>query len=482
MQTWSELKKIEEENLYTEFKKDPSLFANKSTIEDDTFLRTFGIVIPNKHALPNGYIKLFPSDFIVEELDSNGKLIETSFKENPTGHTELKPPITVYADLIKCSLSTLDVVNELTKILNLDHKQIQYAGIKDKQAITSQRISFRGTTIEKVLSISSPNYKLTNISLGKGVVGPSSLTGNKFTILVRTEPAFFTKEFGEAFVHNFDNVQNNGFHNYFYLQRFGSPRYLNYKWGYLILQGKFRETIEHVLFTQGVSESSFIIDLRNTAMSLNNDWHAIRELYSRFPLIFKSELSILAVLCIKKDSYEEALQSIPEQIKLWVYAFASWLFNRKLAGLVEKNEMIPKVLPLLLSYQNEDIKTYEEDLKKLHIFPPNFQNLKPFPFLRMEHREVNTLEKVDVKGIEVTKQGVVLSFILSKGDYATTFLSTLFNLVSGTPTESINKTLVNTKKALGDNNFDETYDYFLPIIESDSGDIFDRIEKRKANN
>jgi tRNA(Glu) U13 pseudouridine synthase TruD len=150
---------------------------------------------------------------------------------------------------------------------------------------------------------------------------------------------------------------------------------------------------------------------------------------------------------------------------LWVYAISSLLFNEKISFLLQTQSEIPEKLPLFLSLDKNDVITYEESLRALNIFPPPFKNLNDFPNIRPEKRLVNTTEKVKINKIEIVEEGIILSFDLSKGDYATTFLSHLFNLVNGKAPEWVSKNILDIKKNLGENENQKTLDHFREMLE-----------------
>ena len=64
-----ELKILLEEN-----KKNPGLFEKKPMVDDANFLENIGISFPEhiKKDLPKGYVKIWPQDFIVEEIQKDG--------------------------------------------------------------------------------------------------------------------------------------------------------------------------------------------------------------------------------------------------------------------------------------------------------------------------------------------------------------------------------------------------------------------------
>ncbi len=67
-----ELETAELTFLQKEFRKNPSMFKPGMFLEDADMLEPFGIHIPGKASFPTGYLKLWPQDFIVEEILSDG--------------------------------------------------------------------------------------------------------------------------------------------------------------------------------------------------------------------------------------------------------------------------------------------------------------------------------------------------------------------------------------------------------------------------
>lgn len=444
----------------------PELFERRSYIEDDTLLREFGITIPGKQSFSAGYLKLWPEDFIVEEVSPEGE-VYTVTKENVlTEDTVIEYAPTLFATLVKCGVSTIEAIDDMAVQLGCDRSAIGYAGIKDRDALTAQRISFRKISPQKIKRLSSPYFFLKDISASKGTVATAGLKGNRFTLLIRTPQTFFQKDSLDIFSQNLTRVQEQGFSNFFYLQRFGTPRLRNYVWGLSILRGEYKEAIFDVFTYEAPRELTYFKILRNECGKRFGDWAALEELIASFPIIFRHELKLVRYLKDHPDDYAGALAAISDQTVLWVYALASRYFNEHLSTLVASDTPLPSTLPLMLGFNKKSWTPYEAELKRDSIFPPPFENLKLFPFLQIRDRSLPTSDRPTILGVQACDQGLVLSFELGKGQYATTFLSHLVNLVSGKPPEYLNTERMDTKKTLGEGSITETLDYFAPIIRS----------------
>lgn len=147
-------------------------------------------------------IKHHPEDFLVEEI------IDLHMEEG----------LYHYYRLIKKNWNTLDLIKRISQITGTN--KIGFAGIKDKNAVTTQYISI----FKKKISAIIPNVTFTYLGSGKVPIYRGMLKGNKFTITIRD----LTKKLKP--VHKVVN--------YFGKQRFGTQ---NAKIGELLVQKKFED-------------------------------------------------------------------------------------------------------------------------------------------------------------------------------------------------------------------------------------------------
>ncbi|MEI6480395.1 MAG: tRNA pseudouridine(13) synthase TruD [bacterium] len=432
----------------------PEKFISKVVVEDAALLRKFGINIENKESFSRAFLKMFPQDFIVEEIDSEEvfhSVGEESVERTGSGRY-------CAATLVKCGMSTLEAVQDIALKLGTDVKNISYAGVKDKKAITAQKIVVPAQYKEKLTDIKSEFYFIKNIHFTNQPLAPGNLKANKFTILLRTN------ENTDSVEKNSEIVSKYGFKNFYYLQRFGSPRLLSPKYGYLIAKGMFEKLVNVVLFERGVFEIDYFAELREKAKSYAPYWKKVKEEFADFPTILRTEHRLLDSLIAHNGDIVESLKEIPDQTQLWVYALASLLFNN-LASV--SNE---KKLPLCLTRNKTVQNLYSKIYQIIKLEPSYLENISQFKFIPLRDRDVvvNLIPEIhSIKKIEGV--GVVLQFTLPKGAYATTFLSHMFNLVSADEDVTINKEMINIKETLGDNSFSQVFDRFkrLTIIEVD---------------
>lgn len=443
-------------------KTHPELFPIETWVDDDTFLHQFGIHIPGKALLPNGYLKYRPEDFIVEEIDFQGTAHDVSIKQvAPAGEQGQ----TTFATLVKCGISTIEAQADMAKALGIEKERIQYSGIKDKDALTSQKISFRNVPKSEVEKLSSPYFFLKGIYEGKGVAEKGRLQGNRFTILLRSADLGDSEKM-QACLEALERVTKEGFYNFFYVQRFGAPRYNNFQWAAHILRGDYKAAVKGYLTDAGVRETPFFRGIRESLIPLIPDWSAVEAVLAQLPMIFANELKVVRYLKANPTDALGALQTIPEQVNLWVYALGSLLYNRQLSSYIEAGMNPPAELSLFLSKDKNDWLPYADDLEAFGIFPPNLDFLRPFPAIQTRGAKVKTKDHVEIHGSTATSEGIIVEFSLGKGEYATTFLSHIMNLITGEPGNGISDEKIDTRKALGGESLEDTFKYFESVSHS----------------
>lgn len=450
--------------LAQEQKKNPGLFNRDAFLDSPDFLEKIGVFFEDNEGFPKGYLKLWPQDFIVEEELEDGAVKTVNFGslfDSQKTFSENDP--TIYATLVKCKLPTFEATKELALSLNIDPQKIKFAGIKDADALTAQLISIRQKiSAKKLESASSPYYFLKDIYSGKGALETGSLKGNKFTILIRTDNSFDK----DKFENTLEKIKENGFFNFFYSQRFGSPRFINWFWGLLILRGEYKNAVSSFLCSEGQRESEYFKNLRLEIKKNLGNWKKIEEIIKPFPIILQNENRVVKYLINNPNDFSGALNQIPEQIQLWVFAYGSLLFNRKISEFVREGKPLPKKLPLILNKDKNDWLPYFDFLKEDGISSLPLKNLAPFPDIQWKKREMKTMEMAQIYETKIIPQGVIISFSLPKGCYATTFLSHFFQLSTGLPPKNISNETIDIKEALGQESIKEVSERFKEITFS----------------
>jgi tRNA(Glu) U13 pseudouridine synthase TruD len=425
---------------------------NKSIIENNEYLSFLGIYIPEKESFPLGYLKLYPEDFIVEEIDERGRVINIE-KRDRTDPSLPEESRFFHATLVKCNIRTNEALQEIARQLDCDVKQVQSAGLKDEDAITAQKISFEKIPLSSIKRLSSPHFFIKDIHLGSKRIYNGTHQGNKFTILVRTD----------ADSHSLRKGQESVFFNYYYTQRF-AVRYASHLWGIYALRGEYERLLRHYFSFDSVQETPTYRELRKKSVEHYGDWIEMEKVFSEADSYFVNELKVLRSLKDHPEDFIAALKTIEDQVKLWLYAFSSWLFNSKIKAFLEAADSLPSALPLYLSDKAEDWEIYRDLVADFGVYPPDFENVSPFTSISIKSNSVPTTAAAFVHDVVKTSEGVVISFSLGKGSYATTFLSHHFNLVVKKFPDNFNVGHCDIKKSLGEPSLSPVVDTFGGVI------------------
>jgi TruD family tRNA pseudouridine synthase len=457
--------------LKTQYAKTPELFPARTFIEDATSLAEFGIHIPGKEHFQTGVLKLLPQDFIVEEVAQNGT-VNTIVPED-ISRTPAPGASYLFATLVKCNMSTLEAVNDIAHTLHISKDDISYAGMKDKDALTSQRISVRGVEAKALLDLNSPYFLVKDIAAKKGHLKKGDLKGNRFTILIRTEGPLTDENASRSVAQALSRVHENGFYNFYYLQRFGLPRLCNYRWALSILKGNYEEAVRSIFTFEGKREIPYILNIRKELKEHFGDWNKLSDIMAPFPILFTYERIMAQHLLTHPHDYAGALQAISEQVTIWVHALTSIFFNQKISDYLLAGEEPPPTLPFFISPSITDQQCYKDMLELHGLYPVPLKNLSPFSELTLRARETPTKDRITIHKGEILPEGLLLEFELGKGQYATTFLSHLFNLVSGKPPVTISDTPIDSKKILGDGSVDLLLERFGGVMHEKGDNLFD---------
>jgi len=417
---------------------------------------------------PSGYIKYSPLDFIVEEIRPDGGVVTvdggSAEPEYPDGEG------TIYADVVKVGISTLDAVERIASALKIEIKKIGYAGIKDAVALTSQRVSIRGVTVAQVQNCRIPNVLLRNIMERKGAIGVGNLMGNRFTLFIRTQHPVEES----AFVKQVETIRQHGIMNYYGVQRFGTPRFLAHVFGMYLLRGDFEGCVRAYFSKESEFELPFFTHKRQLAGQYFGDWQKIKEIFAELPYSFRFELSMLEHLIKNPTDYLGAIHVVGQQASMWVRAYASYIANLLMTQTEEKGGTLPQELPLLLG-QDLDVERLYGTWLRAHGVEGYRKVIRELKFVQVgKSPSIEPILKPVFHGCKIGPEGVIVSFDLQKGAYATTVLESLFDVVTGYPIPDwVRKTDVDTKRVLGTGD--------LSVVKEELADAIGKVMSKKES-
>jgi tRNA pseudouridine13 synthase len=270
-----------------------------------------------------GQIKLDIADFIVREILPSGEILSTREKsENDYPFDKKKDRYTTFT-LIKKNTDTIFAAKVIAEYLNIYDTEVLWAGIKDNTAITAQRMMVPGNQIERLKQFKSKNITITNIQSSRKPIEIGSLWGNNFEINIRNSTIPY--ENLEPVLSDWSNqIQTNGFPNFYGLQRFGQYRPNSHNVGKLLFLGKYQEAYEEFLFKVYPEEYKPIKEFR-TLLASNPSPSEIVD----WPPALSYEKQIYEGFQKSNGNYAQAFQKLPKALLNLIFSsYQSYLFNR----------------------------------------------------------------------------------------------------------------------------------------------------------
>ena len=261
----------------------------------------------------------------------------------------------LHFSLYKENKDTMEAISWLSRQLGMNPRSFQFAGTKDRRAVTVQRIS-----VERVLvnAMISAGRTLRNASIGNFEYRPhplqlGELTGNEFVITLRDCDFHYpiplesklVLEGAQAIVGEaIQNLSERGFINYYGLQRFGTFSIGTDVVGLKMLQGDYQGAVDAILYYSPASLAAAQNPVSGNTDKVSMDdrarAHALHsykttkkfgQALSELPRKYSAESSIIRHLTGRSDHREDylgALQTISRNLRLmYVHAYQSLVWN-----------------------------------------------------------------------------------------------------------------------------------------------------------
>jgi len=239
---------------------------------------------------------------------------------------------------------TNDFASRVSDALGISRERVNWAGTKDKYAVTTQLFSVYGADPEDIPEIDGADIEVLgragrNLEFG-------DLAGNAFELVV-SEPerpdnaAAITDElheFGGLEDHGSDDATSIGVPNFFGQQRFGSRRPVTHKVGLAIARGDWEGAVMAYLGNPTDAEPESTQEAR-AFIEETHDW---QEALERVPNRLRYERSMIHALAEYDgepgpDEFRAALERVPSNLqRLFVHAAQSYAFNLMLSARLER--------------------------------------------------------------------------------------------------------------------------------------------------
>ncbi|MDQ2049157.1 tRNA pseudouridine(13) synthase TruD [Natronolimnohabitans sp. A-GB9] len=238
---------------------------------------------------------------------------------------------------------TNDFASRLSDALGISRERVNWAGTKDKYAVTTQLFSVYGADLEDLPDIDGAEIEVL------GRAGRSlefgDLAGNEFELVVSEpdEPDLAAEITDE--LHDFggletdgDDATSIGVPNFFGQQRFGSRRPVTHEVGLEIVRGDWEGAVMAYLGNPTDAEPEDTQAARSFVEE-TRDWDDALE---RFPNRLRYERSLCHGLAEvdgepEPAEYRAALERLPSNLqRLFVHAAQSYAFNLMLSERLER--------------------------------------------------------------------------------------------------------------------------------------------------
>ncbi len=293
------------------------------------------------HTKPlNGELKRRIEDFVVEEILPNGEICKIEqlnrnppprFQQEIPENTNPKKWDQLHVRMEKFNLETTFAIRQLSRGINSSIKRIGYAGLKDKRAVTCQRISLWKPDVEKIKKFGVRGIALHHAEWSDKRIELGDLRGNQFVITIRNIP--HNEEKTRKIIDEFWDAAKQGLPNYYGEQRFGGYRKITHVVGKLLLENKIEEAVMTYLTKETEGEEEEIKMARKNVAETKDFSAALNE----FPDKLHFEKTMLHHLHVNPRDFTGAFLALPRQTRyLFTHAYQSHVFNEIIAERVKR--------------------------------------------------------------------------------------------------------------------------------------------------
>lgn len=224
----------------------------------------------------------------------------------------------LYLRVEKQGLSTYDLLREIATALNCHERDLGYAGLKDARAITRQTISVPLRNPEDAKELQIPGVKILSAELHRNKLRPGHLAGNRFQVRIHSPHEGALARSAKIL----KELEARGVPNRFGEQRYGSLGN-SHRIGKAILTQDFESAVAEIIGDPKTIEHP---GWRGAAEAFRQG--DINKAIETLPRHCRPERKLLSMLKDGK-SHRKAVKAIPRKLlKLYLSAYQSSLFDR----------------------------------------------------------------------------------------------------------------------------------------------------------
>ncbi|RKP27064.1 pseudouridine synthase, partial [Syncephalis pseudoplumigaleata] len=262
--------------------------------------------------------------------------------------------------LYKEGKDTMDAIDHICRTTRLHTKVFSYAGTKDRQAVTVQRVTAHKVTADRLLQVNQHrapvrvgNFRYVKQSLRLGDLG-----GNRFVIVLRdvkgcTEDALKT---------SLVSLSEHGFINYYGTQRFGTGTVPTQQIGACMLRADWERVTQLLLTSEaGAGQEKSRPAQARTHWKEHQDPAAAAKLFPHHCVAERALLQHFARRPENRTDYYGAVMAMPFNLrKLYAHGYQSYVWNCAATERIQRYGLHPVVGDLVADHQRSAQEAEDE--------------------------------------------------------------------------------------------------------------------------
>ncbi|AET65282.1 tRNA pseudouridine(13) synthase TruD [Methanothrix harundinacea] len=227
----------------------------------------------------------------------------------------------------KAGWETHHLVRDLSRQLQISQKRFSWAGTKDKNAVTRQRMSIYGLEEGELVRANLPGVRIRALGRSDRPVSLGDLRGNRFAVRIREIDLDDAEAARRLEAVTGEIRALGGLPNYFGVQRFGEVRPVTHLVGEALVRGDPEGAAMIYLALPFPGEPESTRAARERLLADRDFSLALKE----YPLRLRYERAMMARLQEEGD-FARSFDVLAENLRrLFVHAYQSLLYNRILS-------------------------------------------------------------------------------------------------------------------------------------------------------